>query len=138
MTRTFQNGRERPTTCISDSLLRLQCMNFLHSGRERSQRLLLGSRTVTLAQRGAFGQVRRSRPLHCLFPSPCVETRISYLRTFSGHLFASHPLVGIRNTSSGVPCSSSRCTLSLIPLVIFYLSLQRSCNDMATNEQASG
>ena len=85
MTRTFQNGRERPKTCISDSLLRLRCMKSLRSVRERSQRLLLAFRTVTLAQRDAWGHLERSRPFCCLFPSSCVEMRIFYLQPFSGH-----------------------------------------------------
>jgi hypothetical protein len=68
MTSTFQNGRERPTACISDSLLRLQCMKSLHSGRERSQRLLFDFCTVILAQRGAHGAGLAVSSIQLLIP----------------------------------------------------------------------
>jgi len=41
MTRTFQNGRERPTPCISGFFWRPQCTRFLHRGREQPPRFIV-------------------------------------------------------------------------------------------------
>jgi len=41
MTRTFQNGRERPTPCISGFFWRPQCTRLLHRGREQPPRFIV-------------------------------------------------------------------------------------------------
>jgi len=138
MTRTFQNGRERPTMCNSDSLLQLQCMKFLHSGRERSQRLLLDFCTLILAQRGAYGA-----------GLPGLITSFAYSRLFVlRHAFpTSEPFPVISSILSAGRHQKLPLALLLLvsmytiyyPLPIFFwFLLERSCNDMATNEQASG
>jgi len=89
MTRTFQNGREQPTTCISGFFWRPQCKQFLHPGREQSQQFIVRFVFLNFSS-------RRSQNIGSKIADSVAYSRISHVSCLwrCQSSYASCPLVG--------------------------------------------